>query len=196
MAVTAAERRAAAQAKASAFARILPRISVLSGSVVVVAATRPFLDDDAAGEAFAQDLVFLRCTGIRPVVVQDAEPVAGEPATGSGGRGASPGPDRRLLTLLTAQAPLGVGITSDPDDAAADVALVRTLLDDGRIPVLTAVARDAVETARLLAEQLRARHLALPVGHSAATLAIRPTEPHSLLRELYELDAAGSVDAD
>ncbi|MFE4588971.1 hypothetical protein [Streptomyces laurentii] len=167
---------------------------MLSESVVVIAATRPFFDDDAAGEAFAQDLVFLRCTGIGPVVVQDAEPVADEPATASGGGGAGRSADRRLLTLLTAQAPLGVGITLDPHAAEDDVALVRTLLDDGRIPVLTAVARGAVETARLLAEQLRACHLALPVGHFGATLAIDPTEPHSLLRQLYELDA--SVDTD
>ncbi|MFF9086445.1 hypothetical protein ACF1BE_08565 [Streptomyces sp. NPDC014991] len=192
----------------------LPGIRSLYGGAVVVVAGRAVLAPGALGEAFAQDLAFLRYSGARPVVVHDAgaEPVRRAPDEDEGTalRTVAAGlVQRRLVGLVNAHGPLAVGITGEDGhtltrttsgDLVADPGVLRTLLDDGRIPVVAAVAQgehgphpaDVVTTARLLAARLGARRLLLPPDAEGAgptgTRLLDPSAPHALLRTLYELD--------
>lgn len=190
----------------------LPEISSLYGSAVVVVAGRAVLAPGALAEAFAQDLAFLRYTGARPVVVHDAgaEPVPRAPGEDAGTalRTVAAGlVQRRLVGLVNAHGPLAVGITGEDGhtltrtargDLVADPGVLRTLLDDGRIPLVAAVAHgehgphavDVTTTARLLAAHLSARRLLLPADAEAAgtagTTRFDTAVPHALLRTLYE----------
>ncbi|MFF1279981.1 hypothetical protein ACFVY4_04170 [Streptomyces sp. NPDC058299] len=192
----------------------LPVIRSLHGGAVVVVAGRAVLAPGALGEAFAQDLAFLRYSGARPVVVHDAgpEPVRRAPDEDEGTalRTVAAGlVQRRLVGLVNAHGPLAVGITGEDGhtltrtasgDLVADPGVLRTLLDDGRIPVVAAVAHgehgphpaDVVPTARLLAAHLAARRLLLPrdaVGaDTSGACLLDPSAPHALLRTLYEPD--------
>ncbi|AYN37915.1 hypothetical protein D9753_01915 [Streptomyces dangxiongensis] len=193
---------------------VLPGISSLYGGAVVVVAGRAVLTPGALGEAFAQDLAFLRYSGARPVVVHDAgaEPVRRAPGEDEGTalRTVAAGlVQRRLVGLVNAHGPLAVGITGEDGhtltrtasgDLVADPGVLRTLLDDGRVPVVAAVAHgehgphpaDVVTAARLLATHLSARRLLLPsdaepAGPAGATL-LDMAVPHVLLRTLYGLD--------
>ncbi|MBL1082314.1 hypothetical protein JK359_10015 [Streptomyces actinomycinicus] len=169
----------------------LPAIRRLHGTVVVVVAGRAVLAPGALGEAFAEDLAFLRYGGARPVVVHDAGPEqvrrAPDEDEGTALRRVAAGlVQRRLVGLVNAHGPLAVGITgedghtltrSPSGNLVADPGVLLTLLTDGRIPVVAAVAHgpdgvhpaETVTTARLLAARLSARHLLLPAGTVAET---------------------------
>jgi acetylglutamate kinase len=67
-------RRAAAQEKAAVLAEALPWLERFHGRTVVVKYGGNAMTDDALKRAFAEDIVFLRCAGLRPVVVHGGGP--------------------------------------------------------------------------------------------------------------------------
>ncbi|MET8560883.1 hypothetical protein ABZV75_09870 [Streptomyces flaveolus] len=132
----------------------------------------------------------MRYSGARPVVVHDAGPeqVRRAPDEDEGAalrRMAAGLVQRRLVGLVNAHGPLAVGITGEDGhtltrtasgDLVADPGVLRTLLDDGRIPVVAAVARgeagvhraDPVTAARLFAAELPACRPAAAPGSGAS----------------------------
>src|SRR5277367_6046010 len=69
-----AVRRAAATAKAGTLIEALPWLSRFHGQTVVIKYGGHAMTDDGLRAAFAQDVVFLRHAGIRPVVVHGGGP--------------------------------------------------------------------------------------------------------------------------
>ncbi len=67
-------RLAAAQEKAAVLAEALPWLERFHGRTVVVKYGGNAMTDDALKRAFAEDIVFLRCAGLRPVVVHGGGP--------------------------------------------------------------------------------------------------------------------------
>ncbi|WP_053656235.1 hypothetical protein [Streptomyces sp. MMG1121] len=189
---------------------------------MVVVAGRTVLGPGPLGEAFAQDLAFLRYSGARPVVVHDAgseqvSPYPGEDAAAALRRVAAGLVQRRLVGLVNAHGPLAVGITGEDGRTltltasgglVADTGVLRLLLDDGRIPVVAAVAggpdgahpADVEPVAHLLAAELPARLLLLPQrAHEAAPPGATPVDmavPHALLRTVYGGEAREAHDVD
>ncbi|MET0740283.1 MAG: acetylglutamate kinase [Candidatus Nanopelagicales bacterium] len=67
-------RLAAAQEKAAILAEALPWLERFHGRTVVVKYGGNAMTDDALKRAFAEDIVFLRCAGLSPVVVHGGGP--------------------------------------------------------------------------------------------------------------------------
>jgi acetylglutamate kinase len=65
---------AAAHAKAATLAEALPWLERFHGKTVVIKYGGNAMTDDALKQAFAQDIVFLRFAGIRPIVVHGGGP--------------------------------------------------------------------------------------------------------------------------
>jgi acetylglutamate kinase len=177
----------AALAKAATLIEALPWLERFHGQTVVIKFGGHAMTDEALCFAFAQDVVFLRYAGLRPVVVHGGGPQISEhldklgiPSTFAAGlRVTTPeamdvvrmvltgqvnrdvvgqinrhgpfafgmsGEDANLLTATRALATVDgapVDLGQVGDIAAVDPGAVRTLLADGRIPVISSVARGA-----------------------------------------------------
>jgi acetylglutamate kinase len=176
-----------ALAKAAALIEALPWLERFHGQTVVIKFGGHAMADEALCFAFAQDVVFLRYAGLRPVVVHGGGPQISEhlgrlgiPTTFAAGlRVTTPetmdvvrmvltgqvnrdvvgqinrhgpfavgmsGEDANLLTATRAVATVD-GATVDlgqvGDIATVDPGAVRALIADGRIPVISSVARGA-----------------------------------------------------
>jgi acetylglutamate kinase len=176
---------ATALAKAATLIEALPWLSRFHGRTVVVKYGGNAMTDDALRVAFAQDMVFLRHAGLRPVVVHGGGPQIsahldrlGVPTTFRGGlRVTSPEAmdvvrmvltgqvNRDLVGLINGHGPFAVGLSGEDanmftasrrgavvDGEPVDLGLVGeidevdpgavlALLRDGRIPVVSSVAR-------------------------------------------------------
>ena len=176
-----------ALAKAATLIEALPWLERLHGETVVIKFGGHAMADEALCFAFAQDVVFLRYAGLRPVVVHGGGPQISEhlgrlgiPTTFAAGlRVTTPetmdvvrmvltgqvnrdvvgqinrhgpfavgmsGEDANLLTASRALAtvdgaPVDLGQVGEID--TVDPGAVRALIADGRIPVISSVARGA-----------------------------------------------------
>jgi acetylglutamate kinase len=173
------------QAKAATLIEALPWLDRFHGATVVIKTGGRAMDDSVLRAAFAQDLVFLRYAGLRPVVVHGGGPQVtahldrlGISSTFTAGlRVTTPemidvvrmvlagkvnkdivgevnrhgpfavglsGEDANLFTAARAHAvvdgsPVDIGLVGDI--ARTDPGAIRALLDDGRIPVVSSIAR-------------------------------------------------------
>lgn len=178
--------RAGALAKAATLIEALPWLERFHGKVVVIKFGGHAMTDEALGFAFAQDVVFLRYAGLRPVIVHGGGPQISEhldrlgieSTFAAGLRVTTPETMdvvRMVLTgqvnrevvgqinrhgplavgmsgedanLLTATRAAGVTVDGTPVDLgqvgeihAVDPGALRALIADGRIPVISSVAR-------------------------------------------------------
>ena len=171
--------------KAQVLTQALPWLSRFHGATVVVKFGGNAMIDDALKAAFAQDVVFLRYAGLRPVVVHGGGPQisrelekAGLESTFTAGlRVTTPEAmevvrmvltgqvQREIVGLINAHGSFAVGISGEDgntllatqrlaqvngeqvdigrvgDVTEVDARLINALLDDGRIPVISSVAR-------------------------------------------------------
>ncbi|MFI1202189.1 acetylglutamate kinase [Streptomyces sp. NPDC020883] len=180
-------RKHTALPKARTLIEALPWLTRHHGKTVVIKFGGNAMVDDELKRAFAQDVVFLRHAGLRPVVVHGGGPqisaqlellgLASEFKAGL--RVTSPEAmnvvrmvlagqvQRELVGLLNEHGPLAVGMTGEDarlmsatkhyadvdgervdigrvgEITAIDPGAVRALLDDGRIPVISSVARSS-----------------------------------------------------
>ncbi len=180
-----AEAKAGALVKAATLIEALPWLEQFHGETVVIKFGGHAMADEALCFAFAQDVVFLRYAGLRPVVVHGGGPQISEhlgrlgiPSTFAAGlRVTTPetmdvvrmvltgqvnrdvvgqinrhgpfalgmsGEDANLLTATRALAtvdgaPVDIGQVGEIH--SVDPGAVRTLIADGRIPVISSVAR-------------------------------------------------------
>ncbi len=179
--------RDAALAKAATLIEALPWLSRFHGQIVVLKYGGHAMTDDGLRHAFAQDVVFLRHAGLRPVVVHGGGPQIsahldrlGVPSTFKAGlRVTSPEAmdvvrmvltgqvNRDLVGLVNRHGPFAIGMSGEdanlftasrraalvdgePVDLglvgeidAVDPGAVLALLRDGRVPVVSSVARGA-----------------------------------------------------
>ncbi|MGQ0482953.1 MAG: acetylglutamate kinase [Pseudonocardia sp.] len=146
---TAQERLAHAGEKAGVLAEALPWLQRFHGKVVVIKYGGNAMIDDGLRAAFAEDMVFLRLAGIRPVVVHGGGPQItamltrlGLPGEFRGGlRVTTPETidvvrmvlvgqvGRELVGLINAHGPYAVGMSGE--DAGLFTAAKRTALVDG-----------------------------------------------------------------
>jgi acetylglutamate kinase len=180
-------RKHTALPKARVLIEALPWLTRHHGRTVVVKFGGNAMVDDDLKAAFAQDVVFLRHAGLRPVVVHGGGPQISaqlarfglETEFRAGLRVTSPEAmdvvrmvlagqvQRELVGLLNRHGPLAVGMTGEDgrtltatkryaevegervdlgrvgEITGVDTGAVRALLDDGRIPVVSSVARSA-----------------------------------------------------
>ncbi len=177
----------AALAKAATLIEALPWLSRFHGRIVVLKYGGHAMADDDLRHAFAQDVVFLRHAGLRPVVVHGGGPQIsahldrlGVPSTFKAGlRVTSPEAmdvvrmvltgqvNRDLVGLVNQHGPFAIGMSGEdanlftasrrgavvdgqPVDLglvgeidAVDPGAVLALIRDGRVPVVSSVARGA-----------------------------------------------------
>ena len=182
---TAKDRHAAALEKAGALVEALPWLERFHGRTVVVKFGGNAMTDVALQRAFAEDVVFLRYAGLRPVVVHGGGPQITaalerhgiESVFASGHRVTTPEAmdvvrmvlvgqvQREIVGLVNAHGPFAVGLsgedanlfTAEPhrvevDGEEVDLGMVGDvvhvepgvvlgLVADGRIPVVSSVAR-------------------------------------------------------
>ena len=175
----------AAVAKAATLIEALPWLERFHGQTAVIKFGGHAMTDEALCAAFAQDLVFLRYAGLRPVVVHGGGPQISEhldrlgieSTFAAGLRVTTPetmdvvrmvltgqvnrdlvglinrhgpfalgmsGEDANLLTAIRAQATVDgrpVDLGQVGEIRAVDPGAVRALIADGRIPVISSVAR-------------------------------------------------------
>ncbi|MET7640493.1 acetylglutamate kinase [Streptomyces sp. NPDC005438] len=175
--------------KAHILVEALPWITRFHGATVVIKFGGNAMVDEDLKAAFAQDVVFLRHVGLRPVVVHGGGPQINaqldrlglESEFRGGLRVTSPEAmevvrmvlagqvQRELVGLLNRHGPLAVGMTGEdahtltatqryayqdgqPVDigrvgaiTGVEVGAVQALLDDGRIPVVSSIARGESE---------------------------------------------------
>jgi acetylglutamate kinase len=178
---------AAALAKAATLIEALPWLDRFHGQTVVIKYGGHAMADEALRVGFAQDVVFLRYAGLRPVVVHGGGPQIsaqlerlGVPTTFAAGlRVTTPETmdvvrmvltgqvNRDVVGLINRHGPFAVGMSGEDanlftasrrgaivDGEPVDLGLVgeidevnpgavRVLLDDGRVPVVSSVARGA-----------------------------------------------------
>jgi acetylglutamate kinase len=183
--VTAIAPPTGAMAKAATLIEALPWLQRFHGQIVVIKLGGHAMSDDALRVAFAEDVVFLRHVGLRPVVVHGGGPQIsaqldklGMPSTFRAGlRVTTPEAmdvvrmvltgqvNREVVGLINRHGPFAVGISGEDAHlltarrAQATVAgkpvdlgqvgqiesvnpgAVSALLTDGRIPVISSVAR-------------------------------------------------------
>ena len=176
---------AAALAKAATLIEALPWLDRFHGQTVVIKYGGHAMADEALRVGFAQDVVFLRYAGLRPVVVHGGGPQIsaqldrlGVPTTFRAGlRVTTPETmdvvrmvltgqvNRDVVGMINRHGPFAVGMSGEDanllvasrrgavvDGAPVDLGLVgeinevnpgavRVLLDDGRVPVVSSVAR-------------------------------------------------------
>jgi acetylglutamate kinase len=174
-----------ALAKAQVLTQALPWLSRFHGATVVVKFGGNAMVDDDLKKAFAQDVVFLRYAGLRPVVVHGGGPQisrelekAGLESTFTAGlRVTTPEAmdvvrmvltgqvQREIVGLINAHGSFAVGLSGEDgntllatqrlaevdgeqvdlgrvgDVTAVDPSLINALLDNGRVPVVSSVAR-------------------------------------------------------
>jgi acetylglutamate kinase len=173
------------QAKAATLIEALPWLDRFHGATVVIKTGGRAMDDPVLRAAFAQDLVFLRHAGLRPVVVHGGGPQVsahldrlGISSTFTAGlRVTTPEMidvvrmvlagkvNKDIVGEINRHGPFAVGLSGEDanlftavrasaivDGSAVDIGLVgdivstdpgaiRALLDDGRIPVVSSIAR-------------------------------------------------------
>ncbi|HEV3287818.1 MAG TPA: acetylglutamate kinase [Streptosporangiaceae bacterium] len=178
---------AAAQAKAATLIEALPWLDRFHGQIVVIKYGGHAMTDVPLRLAFAQDVVFLRYAGLRPVVVHGGGPQIsaqldrlGIASTFAAGlRVTTPETmdvvrmvltgqvNRDVVGLINRHGPFAVGMSGEDANLftasrrgavvdgelvdigqvgeidAVDPAALRVLLADGRIPVVSSVARGA-----------------------------------------------------
>jgi acetylglutamate kinase len=205
---------AAAMAKAATLIEALPWLDRFHGQTVVIKYGGHAMTDKALQIAFAQDVVFLRYAGLRPVVVHGGGPQIsahlerlGVASTFTAGlRVTTPETmdvvrmvltgqvNRDVVGLINGHGPFAVGMSGEDanlftasrreavvDGEAVDLGLVgeintvdpaalRVLLADGRVPVVSSVARgDGGEIYNVNADTAAA---ALAVALGAAKLVV------------------------
>ena len=175
----------ASAAKAAVLIEALPWLNRFHGQTVVIKYGGHAMTDDSLREAFAQDVVFLRHAGLRPVVVHGGGPQISaqlarlglESTFTAGLRVTTPDTmdvvrmvltgqvNRDVVGLINQHGPFAVGMSGEDanmftarkrhavvDGAPVDIGLVgeietvdpaavRALIADGRIPVVSSVAR-------------------------------------------------------
>ncbi|NLU66278.1 acetylglutamate kinase [Streptomyces sp. HNM0574] len=183
----AAPRKNTALPKAQTLIEALPWLTRHHGKTVVIKFGGNAMVDEQLKAAFAQDVVFLRHAGLRPVVVHGGGPQISsqlerlglESEFKAGLRVTTPETmdvvrmvlagqvQRELVNLLNQHGPLAVGMTGEDahimtatkhfaeiagervdlgrvgDIASIDTGAIEALLDDGRIPVVSSIARSA-----------------------------------------------------
>ena len=182
-----AARRAAATAKAGTLIEALPWLERFHGQTVVIKYGGHAMTADELRAGFAQDLVFLRRAGLRPVVVHGGGPqVTGhldrlgiESVFTAGLRVTTEDTidvvrmvlngkvNKDIVGLINRHGPYAVGLSGEDANlftaerkyaavdgvfvdiglvgeiTSVDPAMVNALLDDGRIPVVSSIARSA-----------------------------------------------------
>jgi len=182
-----AVRRAAATAKAGTLIEALPWLDRFHGQTVVIKYGGHAMTADELRAGFAQDLVFLRHAGLRPVVVHGGGPqVTGhldrlgiESVFTAGLRVTTEETidvvrmvlngkvNKDIVGLINRHGPYAVGLSGEDANlftaerkyatvdgefvdiglvgeiTSVDPAMVTALLDDGRIPVVSSIARSA-----------------------------------------------------
>ncbi len=206
--------RAEALAKAATLIEALPWLDRFHGQTVVIKLGGHAMADEALRLAFAQDVVFLRYAGLRPVVVHGGGPqisaqldrlgvatsfTAGlrvtTPETMDVVRMVLTGQvNRDVVGLINRHGPFAVGMSGEDanlltatrrhvlvDGEPVDIGMVgkidavnpgavRALLDDGRVPVISSVARsDSGEVYNINADTAAA---AVAVALDAAKLVV------------------------
>ena len=176
---------ATAQAKAAVLIEALPWLDRFHGQTVVIKYGGHAMIDEALRRAFAQDVMFLRYAGLRPVVVHGGGPQISahlarlglESTFTAGLRVTTPETmdvvrmvltgkvNRDVVGLINTHGPFAVGMSGEDanlftasqrhavvDGTPVDIGLVgeihavdpgavRVLLADGRVPVVSSVAR-------------------------------------------------------
>jgi acetylglutamate kinase len=174
-----------ALAKASTLAEALPWLERFRGRTVVVKYGGNAMVDDDLKRTFAEDVVFLRLAGLKPVVVHGGGPqitsmlerLGVESVFRGGYRVTTPEAmdvvrmvltgqvQREVVGLINAHGPYAVGLSGEDahtftavprhvevegevidvglvgDVTTVDITFVQSLLDEGRIPVISSVAR-------------------------------------------------------
>jgi acetylglutamate kinase len=177
--------REGALGKAATLAQALPWLQRFHGRTVVVKYGGNAMVDDALKRSFAEDVVFLRLAGLKPVVVHGGGPqitamldkLGVETVFSGGFRVTTPETmdvvrmvltgqvQRDVVGLINAHGPFAVGLSGEDahtftaharavivdgqpvdvglvgDVTSVDATFVRSLLDEGRIPVISSVAR-------------------------------------------------------
>ena len=213
-ATPAAAAQCGALAKAATLIEALPWLERFHGQIVVIKFGGNAMVDDALRAAFAQDVVFLRYAGLRPVVVHGGGPQInaqltrlGMPTTFRAGlRVTTPetmdvvrmvltgqvnrevvglinqhgpfavgmsGEDAHLLTARRAQANVDgelVDIGQVGEIEAVNPGAISALIADGRIPVISSVARS--ESGEILNVNADTAAAALAVALGAAKLVV------------------------
>jgi acetylglutamate kinase len=178
-------RRAAATAKAATLIEALPWLDRFHGETVVIKYGGHAMTDDDLRAGFAQDLVFLRYAGLRPVVVHGGGPQVTEhldrlgiESTFTAGLRVTTAEmidvvrmvlggkvNKDIVGLINRYGPFAIGMSGEDanlftaqrkvamvDGEAVDIGLVgditttdpgtvRALIADGRIPVVSSLAR-------------------------------------------------------
>jgi acetylglutamate kinase len=178
-------RRHEALAKARILTEALPWLSALHGKTVVVKFGGNAMVDDALKAAFAEDMVFLRYAGLRPVVVHGGGPQINAQLDKLGIRHEFAGGlrvttdetmdvvrmvltgqvQRDIVGLINTHGPFAVGLSGEDADTmtavrrpamvdgqpvdigrvgdiqAVSPGMINALLDNGRIPVVSSIAR-------------------------------------------------------
>ncbi|MBT2385183.1 acetylglutamate kinase [Streptomyces sp. ISL-11] len=184
---TSTTRKHTALPKARTLIEALPWLTRHHGKTVVIKFGGNAMVDEELKSAFAQDVVFLRHAGLRPVVVHGGGPQISAQLDRmglvsefkAGLRVTTPEAmevvrmvlagqvQRELVGLLNRHGPLAVGMTGEDahtmtatrhhaeidgervdlgrvgEIAAVDTGAIQALLDDGRIPVISSIARSA-----------------------------------------------------
>jgi acetylglutamate kinase len=185
-------RHAAALEKAGLLVEALPWLERFHDKVVVIKYGGNAMTDLALQQAFAEDIVFLRYAGLRPVVVHGGGPqitahlerLGIESVFASGHRVTTPETmdvvrmvlvgqvQREIVGLINAHGPLAIGLsgedgnlfTAEPHHLTVDgedidlglvgdvsrvqPGIVHGLVADGRIPVVSSIARGSNEAGR------------------------------------------------
>lgn len=197
-----------AGSKATVLAEALPWLKTFHGATIVVKYGGNAMIDDELKSSFAQDIVFLRLAGLRPVVVHGGGPQINsmlgrlgiESEFRGGYRVTTPEVmdvvamvlvgqvQRELVGLINDHGPYAVGMsgedadlfvaerrTATVDGASVDIGqvgdvvevnpdFVTQLLDDGLIPVVSTVARDADGVVHNVNADTAAAALAIALG--------------------------------
>ena len=208
------KRREAATVKADTLIEALPWLERFHGEIVVIKYGGHAMTDEELRAGFAQDLVFLRYAGLRPVVVHGGGPqvteflerLGIESTFTAGLRVTTPETidvvrmvlagkvNKDIVSLVNRYRPFAVGLSGEDanlftaerklaivDGEPVDIGLVgeitrtdpgaiKALIDDGRIPVVSSVARgENGETFNVNADTAAA---ALAVALKAAKLVV------------------------
>ena len=197
-----------AGSKAMVLAEALPWLKTFHGATIVVKYGGNAMIDDDLKSSFAQDIVFLRLAGLRPVVVHGGGPQINamlarlgiESEFRGGYRVTTPEVmdvvamvlvgqvQRELVGLINDHGPFAVGMsgedadlfvaerrTATVDGVSVDIGqvgdvvevnpdFVTQLLDDGLIPVVSTVARDAEGIVHNVNADTAAAALAIALG--------------------------------
>ena len=205
--------------KAATLIEALPWLGRFAGKTVVIKYGGHAMADEALRAGFAQDLVFLRYAGLRPVVVHGGGPQISqhldrlgiESAFTAGLRVTTPETidvvrmvlagkvNKDIVGLVNQHGPVAVGLSGEDanlftairkpaivdgepvdiglvgDITATDPGVVQALLADGRIPVISSIARgEAGEVYNVNADTAAA---ALAVALGAAKLVVLTDVP-------------------